>query len=147
MICSCLLLFIFEIQYNIKCKGRQTQATNKKITKPKLYILSGDTCKIFKRPCDKTSITKPQRFGDALGPFPRSVWIHPCTPEGSLDRACGIVFKRSVLCEQRTLWQSIPSVSYDRIYGFYFCGLVKESDNADSVSDPTVTECKYTMQL
>ncbi|KAL1255973.1 hypothetical protein QQF64_014034 [Cirrhinus molitorella] len=59
------------------------------------------------RPCEKTSKTKPQRFGDALGPFPRSVWIHPCTPEDSLDRACGRVLKRYVLAS-KGVWPHLP---------------------------------------
>ncbi|RXN26455.1 hypothetical protein ROHU_020934 [Labeo rohita] len=59
------------------------------------------------RPCDKTSKTKPQRFWDALGPFPRSVWIHPCTPEDSLDRACGNILKRYVLAS-KGVWPHLP---------------------------------------
>ncbi|XP_026144647.1 uncharacterized protein c19h1orf94 isoform X2 [Carassius auratus] len=57
--------------------------------------------------CDKTSRTKPQRMWDALGPFPRSAWIHPCTPEDSLDRACARVFKRSVLAS-KGIWPHLP---------------------------------------
>ncbi|XP_042601656.1 uncharacterized protein LOC109046486 isoform X2 [Cyprinus carpio] len=67
--------------------------------------MSGDKCKT--RPCDKTSRTKPQRFWDALGPFPRSVWIHPSTPEDSLDRTCGRVLKRSVLAS-KGVWPHLP---------------------------------------
>ncbi|XP_059411286.1 uncharacterized protein LOC132144735 isoform X2 [Carassius carassius] len=56
---------------------------------------------------DKKSRTKPQRLWDALGPFPRSVWIHPCTPEDSLDRACARVLKRSVLAS-KGIWPHLP---------------------------------------
>ncbi|XP_043073904.1 uncharacterized protein LOC122323863 [Puntigrus tetrazona] len=59
------------------------------------------------RPCEETSRIKPHRFWNALGPFPRSVWIHPCTPEDSLDRACGRVLKRSVLASEG-VWPHLP---------------------------------------
>lgn len=51
--------------------------------------------------------TRPQSFWDALGPFPRSVWIHPSTPEDSLDRTCGRVLKRSVLAS-KGVWPHLP---------------------------------------
>ncbi|KAG1947037.1 hypothetical protein F2P79_013011 [Pimephales promelas] len=53
------------------------------------------------RSFDESSKTK--RFWDALGPFPRSTWIHSHTPEDSrLDRACGRVLKRSILVSRAT---------------------------------------------
>ncbi|XP_073787933.1 uncharacterized protein C1orf94 homolog isoform X2 [Danio rerio] len=49
----------------------------------------------------------PERSGDALGPFPRSVWIHPHTPEDSLDRTCRRVLRRSVLAN-KGVWPHLP---------------------------------------
>ncbi|XP_076864816.1 uncharacterized protein c19h1orf94 isoform X2 [Brachyhypopomus gauderio] len=46
-------------------------------------------------------------FWDALGPFPRSVWIHPHTPEDALDRICLKIWKRSVWA-QRAVWPHLP---------------------------------------
>lgn len=56
---------------------------------------------------DESSKTNPPRFWDALGPFPRSTWIHPHTPEDSLDRACGRVLKSSVLAS-KGVWPHLP---------------------------------------
>ncbi|XP_062846786.1 uncharacterized protein LOC134308810 isoform X2 [Trichomycterus rosablanca] len=39
----------------------------------------------------------------ALGPFPRSVWIHSDTPEDQLDQVCFRIWRRSVLA-QGSIW-------------------------------------------
>lgn len=83
------------------------QATNKKITirqQLKSSFFSGGKFKMSTRPSSKTD---PPRFWDALGPFPRSMWIHPHTPEDSLDRVCGRVLMRSVLAS-KGVWPHLP---------------------------------------
>ncbi|KAB5530867.1 hypothetical protein PHYPO_G00134280 [Pangasianodon hypophthalmus] len=52
----------------------------------------------------------------ALGPFPRSIWIHPDIPEDELDRVCFRIWRRSVLA-QRGIWphlaENVPRFMHD----------------------------------
>ncbi|XP_066531799.1 uncharacterized protein [Hoplias malabaricus] len=48
--------------------------------------------------------TQTNRRRHALGPFPRSTWIHPLAPEDDLDKVCFSIWKRSVWAA-RYVWQ------------------------------------------
>ncbi|XP_051729241.1 uncharacterized protein LOC127501338 [Ctenopharyngodon idella] len=116
------------------------QATNKKITirqQLKSSFFSGGKFKMSTRPSSKTD---PPRFWDALGPFPRSMWIHPHTPEDSLDRVCGRVLMRSVLAS-KGVWPHLPENAHvfaDEISGILSYTRRHDDSLAQRVGHPTL---------
>ncbi|KAL7830344.1 hypothetical protein SRHO_G00314710, partial [Serrasalmus rhombeus] len=52
---------------------------------------------------ERTRATRKRSLRAAVGPFPRSVWIHPHAPEDELDRVCFKIWKRSVWAK-RHIW-------------------------------------------
>ncbi|KAI4817587.1 hypothetical protein KUCAC02_010972 [Chaenocephalus aceratus] len=52
----------------------------------------------------------PRMFTSALGPFPRSTWIHPHVPRDNFDRVCEIIWKRA------KEGQSSPEIQLDKTF-------------------------------
>ncbi|XP_037391461.1 uncharacterized protein C1orf94-like [Pygocentrus nattereri] len=52
---------------------------------------------------ERSRATRKRSLRAAVGPFPRSVWIHPHAPEDELDRVCFKIWKRSVWAK-RHIW-------------------------------------------